>query len=488
MKRIILTLILLSGGVVFSQNDNEPIKLHPDNPHYFQYKGKPTVLITSAEHYGVVLNLDFDYKTYLKTLHQEGMNYTRIFTGSYVERPGSFGIENNTLAPAVGSFLAPWKRVEEEGLYKGERKFDLSQWNPAYFSRLKKFIELAQKYDIIVEVTFFSSIYTDKNWQRNPFNSGNNINDIPIEINWKKSNTLKNGKLLNYQKMLVRKIVEELRNFDNVIYEIQNEPWADDPQKALRILKTHDPNCENAWFKYADKASKASFAWQREIAATIAATEKDFPKQHLIAQNYTNFKYPLEKVEKNISILNFHYAWPEVVDMNYAWNRPISFDESGFAGSTDTTYLRQAWQFMLNGGAVFNNLDYSFFVGKEDGTGMNDAPGGGSATLRSQLKYLRDFIESFNFVKMEPDCDCIYHSPGLEWNGISEEGEQYGIILHGNSSGWIELNLPQGKFRYECVSPFSGEIVKRGHFRVENGPTKLRLPDFEDMIALKIVK
>ena len=486
MKRLLLNIFVI--GLVLSQSNAQPIRLHPDNPHYFQYKGEPKVLVTSAEHYGAVLNRDFDYKTYLKTLHQDGMNYTRIFTGSYVERPGAFGIENNTLAPAAGSFLAPWKRVGETGLYQGERKFDLSRWNPKYFSRLKKFVKLARKYDIIVEVTFFSSIYTAENWERNPFNPGNNIN-IKQELDRKRSNTLDNGNLLKYQKMMVRKIVNELQEFGNVIYEIQNEPWADNPQKALRILKTMDPSCKNAWFKYADKASDASFAWQEQIAATIVETEKDFPGQHLIAQNYTNFKYPLEKVADNISILNFHYAWPEVVEMNYAWNRPISFDESGFDGSSDTTYLRQAWQFMLNGGAVFNNLDYSFFVEEEDGTGVNNAPGGGSATLRKQLKYLRDFIESFDFVKMQPDLDCIYHAPGLEWNGISEKGQQYALILHGNPIGWIKLNLPRGKYRYEWVSPFSGEIVKRGEFVVKNSATiKLTLPEFDDMIAVKIVR
>jgi hypothetical protein len=62
-------------------------------------------LVTSAEHYGAVVNLDFDFEKYLQTMHAEGMNYTRIFTGSYVEIPGSFNIGNNTLAPAVGSFI-----------------------------------------------------------------------------------------------------------------------------------------------------------------------------------------------------------------------------------------------------------------------------------------------------------------------------------------------------------------------------------------------
>jgi len=38
-----------------------PIRLHPDNPHCFLWRGKPTVLITSGEHYGAVM--DFGYAT-----------------------------------------------------------------------------------------------------------------------------------------------------------------------------------------------------------------------------------------------------------------------------------------------------------------------------------------------------------------------------------------------------------------------------------------
>src|SRR5207249_3782080 len=42
-----------------------PLRLHPDNPHYLLFRGKPTVLITSGEHYGAVLNRAFDYLRYL---------------------------------------------------------------------------------------------------------------------------------------------------------------------------------------------------------------------------------------------------------------------------------------------------------------------------------------------------------------------------------------------------------------------------------------
>ncbi|RMG58643.1 MAG: hypothetical protein D6722_23315, partial [Bacteroidetes bacterium] len=33
-----------------------PIQLHPHNPHYLLYRGQTTLLVTSAEHYGAVLN------------------------------------------------------------------------------------------------------------------------------------------------------------------------------------------------------------------------------------------------------------------------------------------------------------------------------------------------------------------------------------------------------------------------------------------------
>jgi len=88
-----------------------PLALHPDNPHYFLWRGKPTVLITSGEHYGAVLNLDFDYATYLKELEAKKLNLTRTWSGAYCEPVGAFNITSNTLAPARGKFISPWARV-----------------------------------------------------------------------------------------------------------------------------------------------------------------------------------------------------------------------------------------------------------------------------------------------------------------------------------------------------------------------------------------
>ncbi len=93
------TLLLLAMLLPTAEPGRAPIALHPDNPHYFLFRGKPTILVTSGEHYGAVLNLDFDFIPYLDELASHGFNQTRTFSGTYREVPGSFRIQHNTLAP-----------------------------------------------------------------------------------------------------------------------------------------------------------------------------------------------------------------------------------------------------------------------------------------------------------------------------------------------------------------------------------------------------
>src|SRR5882672_9273367 len=132
-----LTVLLLSGIAALAAGNNKRLRLHPSNPHYFLFLEKPAVLITSGEHYGAVLNLDFDYVAYLDALKQDGLNLTRTFSGAYVEPAGAFKIARNTLAPAPGRFICPWVRSAAPGYANGGNKFDLSKWDEAYFKRLK---------------------------------------------------------------------------------------------------------------------------------------------------------------------------------------------------------------------------------------------------------------------------------------------------------------------------------------------------------------
>jgi hypothetical protein len=489
---LFLPVVLAAGcGPAGRQTENNadgegPIRLHPQNPHYFLYKGKTLAIVSSAEHYGAVINLDFDYRRYLETLAAEGMNYTRLFAGTYFEVPGeSFRIENNTLAPRNGRVITPWKKVTGPG---GNEKYDLSQWNDAYFDRLKDFVRLAQEKDIIVEITLFSSVYADRMWNICPQNPANNINLDP-GLSRREVHTLQNGKLFGYQAALVRKLVHELNDLDNFFFEIQNEPWSDRGVPVYNLLNQEDLE-NNSWTLKVDFADAASLAWQDSLAAIIATEEEQLGRRHLIAQNYANFGAPVPRVSDHISVINFHYDWPEAVRWNYHYDRVVGFDESGFAGSGDKVYRRQAWKFMLSGGGLFNNLDYSFFVGHEDGTGVNNAPGGGSKILRRQLKTLRDFLESFPLGKMHPNCTAVVRSPGLIPYLLSAGDEAYAVYLRavGTDSSLLQLRTGKGTYRVTTLNTITGVYDEPQTLTAVDGLLTINVEIADGELALKIIR
>jgi hypothetical protein len=125
---LVSCLIALLGGRP-AQPSSTALAIHPANPHYFLWQGRPTVLIGSGEHYGALMNLDFDYRKYFDTLAADGMTLTRVFSGAYVEPEGAFNIARNTLAPSPGRFIAPWARSDQPGYANGGNKFDLRRWD-----------------------------------------------------------------------------------------------------------------------------------------------------------------------------------------------------------------------------------------------------------------------------------------------------------------------------------------------------------------------
>ncbi len=449
--------------VLFSQH--VPIALHPDNPHYFLYHNKPTVLITSGEHYGAVLNLDFNYITYLDELQSKKLNLTRTFTGAYVEPQGSFSISNNTLAPGKGKFICPWPHSKESGYRGGGNKFDLSRWNETYFKRLKDFVSAAQKRGIIVELALFCPFYDSTQWVLSPMNAINNINGHG-NISSKDVYTLdKHGGLLAVQEELVKKIVNELKDFDNLMYEICNEPYF----------------------------GGVTMEWQHHIASLIRDSEKNFGTKHLITQNIANGHAKIERPHPAVSVFNFHYARPPVtISMNYGLNKVIGDNETGFRGNSDSTYRAEGWEFILAGGGLYNNLDYSFSVGHEKGTYAYPAkqPGGGSAALREQLSYLQDFISGFDFIHMKPDSTSI--TGGLTQNTsayvLSEPGKQYAIYIRGSTQVNLEMMLPPGDYDVEWKNTLTGKIEKKEMLRHGGGKSILNSPVYAEDIAVRVVK
>jgi hypothetical protein len=440
-----------------------PLSLHPDNPRYFLFRGQPTLLVTSGEHYGAVLNRDFDPDRYLAELHRHGLNLTRTFSGVYCEDAKSFGITRNTLAPTAGKLLCPWARSDTPGYGGGGNKFDLAKWDGAYFARLKAFLAQAGKHGIVVELELFCPFYDDSMWKLSPMNAANNVNAVGKVARDAVYNREKNGDLQVVQEALVRKLVTELNGFDNLYFEVCNEPYF----------------------------GGVTDGWQRRIIDVIVDAEKELPVRHLISLNVANGSAKIEKPHPAVSIFNFHYASPPTaVGQNFALDKVIGLNETGFKGAGDTHYRMEAWEFLLAGGGLYNNLDYSFAVGHEDGTYQypDKTPGGGNAGFRGQIRVLKGFLDGFEFIRMKPDERVL--KGGLPAKGrarvLSEPGKQYAVYLFGGPSAKPSLALPAGKYVAEWLSPVSGQVLKSEAVAAKGMPVELPSPKFDPDVALRI--
>jgi hypothetical protein len=450
-----------------------PLQLHPENHRYFLFRGKPTALVTSAEHYGAVVNLDFDYRRYLKTLKRHRFNYTRIFSGSYVEPLNRIAgvLDRNTLAPHPGRFLAPWPRSDTPGYVGGGNRFDLERWDPAYFARLKDFVAEAGRRGIVVEVTLFAPNWSNETqWQFSPLNAASNVNGVG-NVDRRRVYTFDDPALQAAQEELTRKIVTELNRFDNVIFEPINEPYG---------------------------GVRAPDAWQRRIAALIAETEATLPVRHLIAQNIANGSTRVENPDPNVSIFNFHYSagrygLPQAVDLNADLVGAIVDDENGFRGIGDDVYRREGWEFMLSGGSGFNNLDWSFSAGHEDGSDVPldpRTPGGGTPTLRRHFSYLVRFLDRLPLVRMRPD-DSVIESgvpAGARAQALVQDGRAYGIYVNGDGVQSLRLRLPAGGYSARWIDPKTGDTVRFQRVHTSGGAIDLDAPAYSQDVALRVLR
>jgi hypothetical protein len=217
------------------------------------------------------------------------------------------------------------------------------------------------------------------------------------------------------------------------------------------------------------------------IAQVVSETETalGLKQKHLIAQNIANESAKVENPNPLVSILNFHYAKPpKAVAENYALNRVIADDETGFAGTDPKPYLTEAWDFILAGGAIYDNLDYSFSVGHESGDDKIEAPGSGGAAFRKQLAILKNFIHSFDFVRMKPDNSVI--QGGLPEKAtarvLAAEGIAYAIYIKGGKQANLSLKIPAGRYCAQWINIQTGATEKSETFQHRDGTRPLQSP------------
>lgn len=463
---------------------SEPIRAHPENPHIFLFRGKPTVLITSAEHYGAVLNLDFDFRAYLDVLARYGLNYTRIYGGAYLE-PEHYFIQDNTLGPRIGRHCLPWGRAERGEYPLGGTWFDLGRWNPEYFTRLKDFVGAAGERGVVVEVCFFNCMYPDT-WALMPLHPDNNLQGIgPRDA--ADFQTLKHESLVAAQCAYVRKLTEELNPYDNVILEICDEPGI------------HGTSPEDYT------------PWLRRLAREVVETESALPNRHLLAQQVCGEMGGTGDLSADPEIglivgqyigetAGKQFGGMQLLDSEYAFEKPIELNETAYypiwyKGDLLGASRVEAWEFMLGGGAGFNQLNGLF-------SNINpDASGTEVDALLGQLRVLKQFLDRLNLLTLRRDPSLIAAPlpAGCFGRGMSQPGKQVVLYLHhsqnadvyyivqpGEYRDELVVRLDPGSYRAVWVDPQTGQERAVEGFDHNGGVRRMTTPVYSVDIALRI--
>lgn len=510
-------------------------RVHPDNPRCFLYQGKPMKILTSAEHYGAVLNGDFDYETYLDEMQKTGQNMTRTFT-FYREKPSSIPGpgEMNTLAPRPEAAIMPWLRAPSTAAKPkgggprqalasdGLAKFDLEKWNPAYFSRWRDFLRQCAGHGVVCEVVLFCNPYNRDKYDLFPSASGSNVNGVGRGIgDPREFMMLKDPTVTAFQERFVRQMAAELNEFDNVYFEICNEP--------------------NVHGNFTEATEKEVVAWQLHMAGILRKAEASLPKRHLIAVN-AHYRVELGKEQgktiirhddlhyfnhPDVDIINYHYISAKADAREFrirhlaneeaqagniwrflrerdGWTKPVVFDETftGIVRKQPERYAinrAEAWEMILSGGAGYDSLDWSFTPADETGSGVAPIGDGrklDGRPLRTWFSILRKLLAGYELAALVPAVGLLRERVPGHGYAASTDGKGRYIVYLVDEQVYrlatcearpldVKINLPAGRYSARTLDPRTGKTATLPPLQ-SRGDVSLAIPAFEEDVAVLI--
>lgn len=148
-----LLMALLPRALAIEDRYPDRIRPYAGNPRYWQYKGKPVLLLGGSKDDNLFQIPDL--KQHLDELVRAGGNYIR--TTMSVCKDGEFEVE-------------PFKQLPNG-------KYDLNEWNEEYWKRFETMLNLTRDRDIIVQIEIWAfHDFFGQHWEKNPWNPKNNVN------------------------------------------------------------------------------------------------------------------------------------------------------------------------------------------------------------------------------------------------------------------------------------------------------------------------
>ena len=224
---IVLNMLVCGCQAVTVQDDG--IRPWPENPWYWQYKGKPVMLLGASSDDNLFQWPAQLLIPHLDSMKRVGANYVRNTMSDRRDR---------------GFEIYPFYKT-------GDGSFDLNRWNEEYWQRFALFLDETAKRDIIVQIEVWDRFdYARDNWPPHPYNPRNNVNytneesgladeypDHPGRNNqpffYTTPGQKNNEVLLKYQIQFVEKMLSYTLNHHHVLYCMDNETSGDEKWGAF---------------------------------------------------------------------------------------------------------------------------------------------------------------------------------------------------------------------------------------------------------------
>lgn len=417
-----------------------PLRANPANRRYFTDGSGRAIFLTGAHTWANFQEIGmepvpiFDWEGYLSMMMAHNHNFMRFW-----------GWQQTAWAP-----WTPDKILFEPSLYvrtgpgqalDGGLKFDLTKFNPAYFSRMRQRLTECRDRDIYCAVQLFQSFSEnkpracgDQTWSGHPYNAGNNING---------ANGDKNGdKMLDYDDPAVRqlhaayiqKVVDTVAGLDNILYEVCNEGgtkdwdwWVVDTVHRMEDVKgARHPVGLTAGSETLEEMLASPADW---ISPTGQRFQWDPPVWN----------------ESKVSVNDTDHLWGHGGTAAWAWK--------SFARGHNTL-LMDAW--VAIPGAPCPEVNW----GPRAGYPMRNLNRPDDPTwepVRKALGNTRHYAQRMDLVAMTPSAEIA--STGY---CLANPEREFLVYFPEGDFGTVDLSRVKGTLRAEWMYPVEGTIVPGG--------------------------
>jgi hypothetical protein len=445
-----------------------PLFVNPDNPRYFTdgtiINGKHKSVLLTGSHtwcnfmdcgFTNPITTNFNYPAYLDFLQSHNHNFFRMWRAENA-RGGEAEPQNTFYFSPM-----PYARSSQPGAFDGGNKFDLTQFNQAYFDLMRSRVIAARDRGIYVSVMLFdgwsveSKFGSHQPWPGHPYHSSNNINGIDGDTNddnqGGETHTLANPQITDLQKAYVAKVIDTVQDLDNVLFEISNE------------------------------SSGNSTAWQYEMINYVKTYHqtRGYP-QHPVGmtwqyQNGNNANLtasPADWISLGTSGVDINSYVPPVADGNYV----ILSDTDHLCGICGNR--QWVWRSFTRGE---NPIYMDFYNNNATGRGMPFSHPQ-AQEIRNNLGYVRSYAARMDLTVMLPRPDLC--STGYCLANPTAQGAAYLVYLPSGGTVNVNLSAASGQLQVEWFNTASGTVGGTG--TVMGGATRSLTAPFSGDAVLYI--